>query len=93
MDLFGSVLCLVSSAAKAARVEMYENEDKAEAAYSAMYDAPSHGVKDYHDDAQMYFNLAIKAARRARLHSQAKRLTLRSEQVQAVFNSQFRYSR
>jgi hypothetical protein len=72
----------------AATVAAYERQ--AEAAYAAMYDAQPYAVKDYHDDAQANFAYAISAAQSAGLTGEAQRLSARAEQVQAVYDSQFR---
>ena len=70
--------------------EVAKFERQAEAAYSAMYDARPHNVKDHHDDAQLYYHRAIAAARRAELASDVARLTERAKHVENVYNSQFR---
>lgn len=65
-------------------------ERSAEAAYAAMYDARPHGVKDCYDDARLYFSRAIEAASNAGLADEVTRLAKRLEQVEAVYNGQFR---
>ena len=65
-------------------------ERMAEAAYAAMYDARPHGVKDCYDDARLYFSRAIEAARRSGLADDVMRLTRRLENIEVVYNGQFR---
>ena len=72
--------------------ETYKDlEAKAEAAYDAMYEAPRHDVKDYHEDTQMYFERAALLAEEQGLVDEADRLRKRALHVHAVFTSQFRY--
>ena len=67
-----------------------ECEAKAEAAYTAMYDARPHEVKDLYDDARLYFRQAIDAAQRAGRTDDVTRLTSRVQHAEDVYNSQFR---
>jgi hypothetical protein len=71
--------------------EMADYEARAEAAYTAMYDAAPHNVKDYYEDACLCLAHAIQIATRLGLANEAERLKKRSEQVDAVYNRQFRY--
>lgn len=75
-----------------ARVDMVRLEALAEAAYDAMYEARLHGAKNRYEEARFYFDGAIEAAHRARLHEEAARLKRRRDHVGRVYNSQFRYS-
>jgi hypothetical protein len=70
--------------------EVAKFEQLAEASYSAMYDARPHNVKDCHDDAQLYYQQAMEAARRSGLAGDVARLIERSKHVEDVYNSQFR---
>ena len=67
-----------------------EYEQKAEAAYSAMYDVRPHNVKDCFDDARLYFSKAIEAAQLSELPDVATRLAARLKSVEEVYNGQFR---
>ena len=67
-----------------------EYEQKAEAAYSAMYDVRPLNVKDCFDDARLYFAKAIEAAQLAELPDVAARLAARLKSVEQVYNGQFR---
>ena len=75
-----------------ARVDMVRLEALAEAAYDAMYEARLHGARNRYEEARFYFDGAIEAAHRARLHDEAARLKRRRDHVGRVYNSQFRYS-
>ena len=75
-----------------ARVDMVRLEALAEAAYDAMYEAKLVGARDRYEEARLYFDRAIEAARRARLPQEAARLTRRRNQVARIYNSQFRYT-
>jgi len=69
-----------------------EFERLAEAAYTAMYDAPGrHAAKANYEDAAGYFARAIEAARAAGADAEAGRLTERLAHVTAVYNHQFRW--
>ena len=67
-----------------------EFERMAEAAYAAMYDARSYGVKDCYEDARLYFHRAIEVAQGAGFADDAARLARRLEHVEKLYNSQFR---
>jgi hypothetical protein len=72
--------------AELARLELL-----AEQAYAAMYDVPPlRSVKDDYDNARLYFQRAIDAARRLGLPNEVARLTRRRDRVCAVYDSQFR---
>jgi hypothetical protein len=71
--------------------EMAHNEDRAEAAYTAMYDAAPHNVKDFYEDACLYLAQAIEIAKHLGLADEVERLKKRSEAIDAVYNHQFRY--
>jgi len=75
-----------------ARVDMVRLEALAEAAYDAMYEARLRGARNHYEEARFYFDRAIDAAHRARLHDEAARLKRRRDHVSRVYNSQFRYS-
>ncbi|HZL59753.1 MAG TPA: hypothetical protein VFC38_08625 [Stellaceae bacterium] len=70
--------------------EMKMNEELAEAAYGAMYQANSSLVKDCFDDARGYFTKAIDMAKRAGLEDEVARLTARRDHIVSVYNTQFR---
>ena len=72
------------------RAAIIECEQAAEAAYAAMYDAPPYRVKDCRDDARSAFNRGIEIAKNAGLAGEVRRLSLRLQHVEAVYNSQFR---
>ncbi len=67
-----------------------ECERLAEAAYAAMYEARPHQVKDLYEEARGHFWRAIEAAWKGRLFAEVVRLTVRFEEVDAVYNHQFR---
>lgn len=69
-----------------------EHERLAEAAYDAMYDARPNAVKDHYETALMHLRLAIVAARESGNAAQAERLINRAEDIEAIYNSQFRYA-
>ena len=69
---------------------MADDEDRAEAAYAAMYDAEPRACKDLKDDACFYLSRAIAAAKAAGRHGDAARLRERLDHVTRVYNSQFR---
>jgi hypothetical protein len=71
---------------------MAEYESKAEAAYSAMYDAPSWDEKDLKDDALSYLARAIEVAEQLGLADETERLNARVTNIIGVYNSQFRGS-
>jgi hypothetical protein len=67
-----------------------EYEAKAEAAYAAMYDAPSHDQKDLKDDALLFLGRAITIAQALGLDGDAERLGARVDNIIRVYDSQFR---
>ena len=69
---------------------MLEYEQKAETAYSAMYDAQSCDEKDLKDDALFYLARAIDVADALNLSEDASRLRTRVDNIMGVYNSQFR---
>jgi len=69
---------------------MADYEARAEAAYSAMYDAPSWDEKDLKDDALFYLARAIEVATALGLSDDADRLKARVDNIMGVYNSQFR---
>jgi hypothetical protein len=69
---------------------MAEYEQRAEAAYSAMYDAQPWDEKDLKDDALFYLARAIEVADALDLTEEAIRLKARVENIIGVYNSQFR---
>ncbi len=70
---------------------MRDFEARAEAAYTAMYDARSHEEKDLKDDACFYLARAAEIADAMGLNEEAVRLRARSDNIAGVYNSQFRY--
>lgn len=74
-----------------AKAEMSDYEARAEMAYAAMYDAAPHNVKDYYEDACLYLAHAIQVATDLGLSDEAARLKKRGEEIDAVYNHQFRY--
>ncbi|MGD0191251.1 MAG: hypothetical protein ABSD74_10965 [Rhizomicrobium sp.] len=72
------------------RHEIAKLESLAEAAYSAMYDAPRYSVRDCYDDAQAYLRKAIRIASRLHMIETAARLKERSEHIYKVYDRQFR---
>jgi len=72
------------------RESMLEYERKAEAAYSAMYEAESWNQKDLKDDASFYLARAREIAEQLGLTEDVERLRQRSENILGVWNSQFR---
>ena len=72
--------------------DMADYEARAEKAYSAMYDAAPHNVKDCYEDASLYLSNAIKLAKKLGLTAEAERLTARAIHVENVYNHQFRYA-
>ena len=71
--------------------EIERNEQLAEAAYDAMYDARSDVLAKMHfEDATMYFARAAEAARSLGLADDAIRLEQRRDHARKVFRSQFR---
>ena len=74
-----------------AKSEMVDNEARAEAAYTAMYAAPAHNVKDHYEDACHYLAQAIHFATDLGLTKEVARLENRGKEIDAVYNHQFRY--
>ncbi|HEX4199785.1 MAG TPA: hypothetical protein VHZ26_20295 [Caulobacteraceae bacterium] len=72
------------------RRRIAKSEQSAEAAYAAMYDARPYSVKDCYDDARAGFRRAIAVAKQTGQAGEAERLTRRLDQIQKVYNSQFR---
>ena len=70
--------------------EIARLERLAEAAYTAMYDAPRTSVRDCHDAAQGYLTQAIKIAERASMADVAARLKRRKDEIYNVYDHQFR---
>jgi hypothetical protein len=67
-------------------------ELRAEAAYSAMYDASGHvAAKEAYEDASSFYAEAIRVAIRGRFYDTAERLKTRLEHITNVYNHQFRY--
>jgi hypothetical protein len=71
-------------------IEMKDKEQRAEAAYDAMYEASPRSAKDCCDDARGFLAEAIDLAKRAGLEDEAVRLTARRDHIVSVYNSQFR---
>ena len=69
---------------------MAEYEAKAEAAYSAMYDAEPWNEKDLKDDALFYLARAIEVADALGRCEDSDRLKARVDNIMGVYNSQFR---
>lgn len=67
-----------------------EYEQRAETAYSAMYDAQPWDEKDFKDDALSYLARAIEVAEALGLENDATRLKARADSIMGVYNSQFR---
>jgi hypothetical protein len=72
------------------RREIARLEQLAEAAYTAMYDAPRYGVRDCYDDAQGYLSQAIRLAERKHLNATVARLKQRKDHIYKVYDHQFR---
>ena len=53
---------------------MVDHESRAEAAYTAMYDAARHSVKDYYEDARVHLAHAIEIATGLGLNAEAEQL-------------------
>ena len=71
-------------------LEMKNKEQRAEAAYDAMYEESPRSAKDYCDDARGFLAEAIDLAKRAGLEDEVVRLTARRDHIVSVYNSQFR---
>ncbi|MGH6872741.1 MAG: hypothetical protein ACREHE_14665 [Rhizomicrobium sp.] len=72
--------------------ELARCEALAEKAWSQMYEAAPHNVKDYYEDASLYIAQALQIARKLGLKDESVRLAARGAHYDAVFNSQFRYA-
>ena len=70
---------------------MADYEARAEAAYTAMYDAAPHNMKDCYDDARLYLAHALQIATGLGLVEQVERLKKRAAEIEAVYNHLFRY--
>lgn len=75
-----------------AKTEMADCEARAEAAYAAMYDAAPHNVKDHYEDACLSLAQAIQIAECLGFAADVERLRKRSDEIDAVYNHQFRYA-
>jgi hypothetical protein len=69
---------------------MLDYEQRAENAYSAMYDAQPWDEKDLKDDALFYLARAIEVAEALGLDDDTSRLRARVDNIMGVYNSQFR---
>jgi hypothetical protein len=72
------------------RQALLDYEQRAETAYSAMYDAQPWDEKDLKDDALFYLARAIDVAKALGLEEDATRLKARVDNIMGVYNSQFR---
>jgi hypothetical protein len=72
------------------RAEMARCEQRAEAAYDAMYDARPPAARDFYDDARRHLSEAIEIAKRAGLAEDVARLTTRRDHITDVYDHQFR---
>jgi hypothetical protein len=70
---------------------MLEYEQKAEAAYAAMYDAEPWNEKDLKDDALFYLARAQEIADQLALAEDLDRLRARTANIVGVWDCQFRY--
>ena len=70
--------------------EIARLEALAEAAYTAMYDAPRHAARDFHDDAQGYLSRAVKIADLKSKTEISTRLKQRKKHIYDVYSHQFR---
>jgi hypothetical protein len=70
--------------------EIARLEQRAEAAYAAMYDAPRYGVRDCYDDAQAYLSQALAIAERRSMKDAVERLQHRKDHIYKVYDHQFR---
>lgn len=73
------------------KIEMANYETRAETAYEAMYAVEPHNVKDCYEDACLYLARAIRIAIHLGLTREVERLKKRGEEINAVYNHQFRY--
>ena len=70
--------------------EIARLEQLAEAAYTRMYEAPRHLIRDCYEDAGRYLAQAIAIAERDGLSDVAKRLKERKEHFYDIYSHQFR---
>ena len=70
--------------------EIAKFEQLAEDAYSKMYDAPRHSVRDCYEDAMEYLADAIKLAEQKHLIEACERLKARKQHIYDVYTHQFR---
>jgi hypothetical protein len=61
-------------------------KQKAEECYARMYDCEPHNLKDWRDDACLYYAQAIQAAGELGLDSEKRAMEERVEHVRSVFN-------
>ena len=73
------------------KAELADYEARAEAAYTAMYDAALHNVKDCYEDACLSLAQAIQIATSLQLTEDVVRLQNRGQEIDAVYNHQFRH--
>jgi len=69
---------------------MLDYEQKAETAYTAMYDAEPWNEKDLKDDTLFHLARAIEVAEALGLTDDEARLRARVDNIMGVYNSQFR---
>ena len=81
---------MADDAPKPTRELMLDYEQKAETAYTAMYDAEPWNEMDLKDDALFYLARAIEVAETLRLTDDEARLRARVDNIMGVYNSQFR---
>jgi hypothetical protein len=81
---------MADDAPKPTRELMLDYEQKAETAYTAMYDAEPWNEKDLKDDALFYLARAIEVAETLGLTDDEARLRARVDNIMGVYNSQFR---
>ena len=70
--------------------EMARFEALAEEAYTKMYDARDHNVKECVEDALYNLGRALDIAEMRGLRDEAQRLKKRRDHIMAVYDSQFR---
>jgi hypothetical protein len=61
-------------------------KQKAEECYAKMYDCEPHNLKDWRDDACLYYAQAIRAAEELGLDSEKRAMEERVEHLRGVFN-------
>ncbi|HEX5054925.1 MAG TPA: hypothetical protein VFX02_00355 [Gammaproteobacteria bacterium] len=61
-------------------------KQKAEECYAKMYDCEPHNLKDWRDDACLYYAQAIRAAEELGLDSEKRAMEQRVEHLRGVFN-------